>query len=69
MISLRRAANWCTNFNCVGVRVWEWFMVIVDFRTSSAFTFRGWVRVGVLGYGFGVTNSCKFPKPKSSPVG
>ena len=44
-------------------------MVIVEFRTSSAFTFRGWVRVGVLGYGFGVTNSCKFPKTKSSPVG
>ena len=29
-----------------------WVRVMVEFRTSSAF--RGWVRVRVLGYGFGV---------------
>ena len=29
-----------------------WVRVMVDFGTSSAF--RGWVRVRVLGYGFGV---------------
>ena len=31
-------------------KVWGW--VMVEFGTSSAF--RGWVRVRVLGYGFGV---------------
>ena len=36
----------------VRVRVWGWVRVMVEFRTSSAF--RGWVRVRVLGYGFGV---------------
>ena len=36
----------------VRVRVWGWVRVMVEFRTSS--TFRGWVRVMVLGYGFGV---------------
>ena len=35
------------------VRVWGWVRVMVEFGTSSAF--RGWVRAGVLGYGFGVT--------------
>ena len=32
--------------------VWGWVRVMVEFGTSSAF--RGWVRVRVLGYGFGV---------------
>ena len=36
----------------VRVRVWGWVRVMVEFGTSSAF--RGWVRVRVLGYGFGV---------------
>ena len=36
----------------VRVRVWGWVRVMVEFGTSSAF--RGWVRVKVLGYGFGV---------------
>ena len=37
----------------VRVRVWEyWVRVMVEFGTSSAF--RGWVRVRVLCYGFGV---------------
>ena len=36
----------------VWVRVWGWVRVMVEFGTSSAF--RGWVRVRVLGYGFGV---------------
>ena len=36
----------------VRVRVWGWVGVMVKFGTSSAF--RGWVRVRVLGYGFGV---------------
>ena len=36
----------------VMVRVWGWVRVMVEFGTSSAF--RGWVRVRVLGYGFGV---------------
>ena len=36
----------------VRVRVWGWVRVMVEFVTSSAF--RGWVRVRVLGYGFGV---------------
>ena len=35
----------------VRVRVWEWVRVMVEFGASSAF--RGWVRVRVLGYGFG----------------
>ena len=34
------------------IRVWGWVRVMVEFGTSSAF--RGWVRVRVLGYGFGV---------------
>ena len=34
------------------VSVWGWVRVMVEFGTSSAF--RGWVRVRVLGYGFGV---------------
>ena len=34
--------------------VWGWVRVMVKFGTSSAFTFRGWVRVRVLGYAFGV---------------
>ena len=34
------------------VRVWGCVRVIVEFGTSS--TFRGWVRVRVLGYGSGV---------------
>ena len=34
------------------VRIWGWVRVMVEFRKSSAF--RGWVRVRVLGYGFGV---------------
>ena len=34
------------------VRVRGWVRVVVEFGTSSAF--RGWVRVRVLGYGFGV---------------
>ena len=34
------------------VRVWGWVRVMVEFGTSS--TFRGWVRVRVLGYGSGV---------------
>ena len=37
---------------CVTVRVWGWVRVMVEFGTSSAF--KGWVRVRVLGYGFGV---------------
>ena len=32
--------------------VWGWVKVMVEFGTSS--TFRGWVRVRVLGYGSGV---------------
>ena len=36
----------------VRVRVWGWVRVTVEFGLSSAF--RGWVRVRVLGYGFGV---------------
>ena len=36
----------------VRVRVWGWVKVMAEFGTSSAF--RGWVRVRVLGYGFGV---------------
>ena len=36
----------------VRVRVWGWVRVMVEFGTS--FAFRGWVRVRVLGYGFGV---------------
>ena len=36
----------------VKVRVWGWVRVMVEFGTSSAFM--GWVRVRVLGYGFGV---------------
>ena len=36
----------------VRVRVWGWVRVMVEFGTSSAF--RGWVRVRVLGYGFGM---------------
>ena len=36
----------------VRVRVCGWFRVMVEFGTSSAF--RGWVRVRVLGCGFGV---------------
>ena len=36
----------------VWVSVWGWVRVMVEFGTSSAF--RGWVRVRVLGYGFGV---------------
>ena len=36
----------------VRVRVWGWVRVIIEFRTSSAF--RGWVRVRVFGYDFGV---------------
>ena len=36
----------------VRVRVWGWVRVMVEFGTSS--TFRGWVRVWVLGYGSGV---------------
>ena len=36
----------------VRVRVWRWVRVMVQFGTSSAF--RRWVRVRVLGYGFGV---------------
>ena len=42
------------------VRVWGWVRVMVELGTSSAF--RGWVRVRVLGYGFGV----KGRKVKSS---
>ena len=37
----------------VWVSVWGWVRVMVEFGTSSAF--RGWVRVRVLGYGFGVS--------------
>ena len=37
----------------VRVRVLGWVRVMVEFGTSSAF--RGWVRVRVLGYGFGVS--------------
>ena len=37
---------------------------VVEFGTSSAF--RGWVRVRVLGYCFGVTISYKFSTPRSS---
>ena len=36
----------------VRVRVWGWVRVMVEFGKSSAF--RGWVRVRVLGYGYGV---------------
>ena len=36
----------------VWVSVWGWVRVMVEFGTSSAF--REWVRVRVLGYGFGV---------------
>ena len=36
----------------VRVRVWGLVRVMVEFGTSSAF--RAWVRVRVLGYGFGV---------------
>ena len=36
----------------VRVRVWGWVRVMVEFGASSAF--RGWVRVRVLGFGFGV---------------
>ena len=36
----------------VRVRVWGWVRVMVEFGTSSAF--RGWIRVRVLGYRFGV---------------
>ena len=35
----------------VRVRVWGWVRVMVEFGTSA---FRGWVRVRVLSYGFGV---------------
>ena len=37
----------------VRVRVWGWVRVMVEFGTSSALI-RAWVRVRVLGYGFGV---------------
>ena len=46
------AANCCTNFNCSLGLGFGWVRVMVEFGTSSAF--RGWVRVRVLGYGFGV---------------
>ena len=49
------AANWCTNFNCsLGLGFGDGFRVrvMVEFGASSAF--RGWVRVRVLGYSFGV---------------
>ena len=36
----------------VRVSVWGWVRVMVEFGTSSAF--RAWVKVRVLGYGFGV---------------
>ena len=36
----------------VRIRAWGWVRVMVEFGTSSAI--RGWVRVRVLGYGFGV---------------
>ena len=35
----------------VRVRVWGWVRVMAEFGTSSAL--RGWVRIRVLGYGFG----------------
>ena len=38
----------------VRVMVCGWVWVMVEFGTSSASTSRGWVRVRVLGYGFGV---------------
>ena len=44
---------WCTNFICsLGLGFGDGFRVMVEFGTSSAF--RGWVRVRVLGYSFGV---------------
>ena len=49
------AANWCTCFNC-SLGLWfgdpGWVRVLIEFGTSPAF--RGWGRVRVLGYGFGV---------------
>ena len=42
---------------------------MVEFGTSSAF--RGWVRVRVLGYGFGVRGRkvCLTLRPKYAPLG